>query len=148
MRPQFNNDGFEERVIEIKRVSKKTAGGNTISFAALVVVGNKSGKVGTGYSKASDVASAVTKAVAQAKKTLIDVVMKGTTIPHDVENKYCAAKVFLKPAPVGSGIIAGGAVRTVLNLAGIHDISGKMLGSNNKMCNIRCTLDALKKLKG
>ncbi len=144
----YNNDGFEERVIEVKRVSKKTAGGNTISFAALVVVGNKSGKVGTGYSKASDVASAVTKAVAQAKKTLIDVKMNGSTIPHDVEDKYCSAKVFLKPAPKGSGIIAGGAVRTVLELAGVHDVSSKMLGSNNKISNIRCTLAALEKLRG
>lgn len=144
----YNNDGFEERVIEVKRVSKKTTGGNAISFAALVVVGNKNGKVGSGYSKALDVASAVTKAVAQAKRTLIDIKMNGTTIPHDVEDKYGSAKVFLKPAPKGSGIIAGGAVRTVLELGGIHDISSKMLGSNNKICNIRCTLDALKKLKG
>ena len=143
----FNNDGFTERVIEVKRVSKKTAGGNTISFAALVVVGNKSGKVGSGYSKASDVASAVTKAVALAKKTLIDVKMKGTTIPHDVASKYCSAKVFFKPAPKGSGVIAGGAIRTVLELAGVHDVSSKMLGSNNKISNIRCALEALSKLK-
>ena len=144
----YNNDGLEERVIEIKRVSKKTTGGNAISFTALVVVGNKNGKVGAGYSKAKDVSSAITKALAQARKSMINVKLKATTISHDVTNKYSSAKVFLKPAPEGSGIIAGGSIRTVLELAGIHDISSKMLGSNNKLCNIKCTIEALEKLKG
>lgn len=138
---------FEERVIEVKRVSKKTTGGNAITFTALVVVGDKKGKVGGGYAKAKDVSSAVTKAIAVAKRTLITVPMNGTTVKHDVEDKYGSAKVFIKPAPKGSGIIAGGTVRTVLELAGVSDVSSKMLGSNNKICNVRCALKALKKLK-
>jgi small subunit ribosomal protein S5 len=150
MRMPNNNrpsDGFEERVMEVKRVSKKTTGGNAISFTALVVVGDKKGKVGGGYAKAKDVSSAVTKAIAQAKKSLITIPMNATTITHDVAAKYGAAKVFIKPAPKGSGIIAGGTIRTVLELAGVSDVSSKMLGSNNKICNIRCAIIALKKLR-
>jgi len=142
------NDGFIERVVEVKRVTKKTTGGSSISFAALVVVGNKNKKVGFGYAKAKDVSSAVTKAVLKAKKSMIDVKIKDTTISHDVNHKYGSAKVFLKPAPKGSGIIAGSSIRTVIELAGITDISSKMLGSGNKICNIRCTIEALGTLKG
>jgi small subunit ribosomal protein S5 len=140
-------DDFEERVIQLKRVSKKTKGGNTIAFAALVVVGDKNGKVGVGYGKASDVSSAMSKAMSSARKEMINVTIKNGTITHPVENKYGSAKVLLMPAPKGAGIIAGGVVRTVLELAGMSDISSKMLGSNNKMCNIRCALEALQKVK-
>ena len=138
---------FEERVIQIKRVSKKTSGGNTIGFSALVVVGDKKGRVGIGLGKAKDVSSSVQKAVSQAKRNLINVKLKNTTIAHEVHSTFGAAEVFLKPAPKGSGIIAGGAVRVVLELVGGKDISAKMLGSNNRSSNLKCALEALKKLK-
>ncbi len=138
---------FQEKVIEIKRVSKKTKGGNSIGFTALVVTGNKAGKVGSGLGKALDVAEAVRKATEKAKDNLIDVVIANDTIPHEVTAKYKSAVVLMKPAPKGSGIIAGGAVRNVVELAGIKDISSKMLGSSNKVANVRCALEALSKLK-
>ncbi|HLC93757.1 MAG TPA: 30S ribosomal protein S5 [Patescibacteria group bacterium] len=139
---------YEEKVIQIKRVSKKTRGGNKIGFTALVVIGNKGGKVGTGLGKATDVTSAVQKAVQTAKNNMVTVKLKGSTIAHEVEDKYGASRIILKPAPEGSGIIAGGSVRSVVELAGIKDISAKILGSNNKVGNVRCTLSALGKLKG
>ena len=138
---------FEERVIQIKGDSKKTSGGNTIGFSALVVVGDKKGRVGIGLGKAKDVSSSVQKAVSQAKRNLINVKLKNTTIAHEVHSTFGAAEVFLKPAPKGSGIIAGGAVRVVLELVGVKDISAKMLGSNNRSSNLKCALEALKKLK-
>lgn len=138
---------FEEKVIQIKRVSKKTRGGNSISFTALVVVGNKQGKIGMGLGKAMDVAEAVRKAIERAKSDLVTINIKGNTISHEVSAKYKAAEILMKPAPEGSGIIAGGAVRSVVELAGIKDISSKMLGSSNKQCNLVCTMEALKKLK-
>lgn len=139
---------FEEKVLQIRRVSKKTKGGNTISFAALVVVGNKNGKVGSGYAKARDVATAIGKAVAKAKRNMLDVKIKDTTIAHPVSAKYESAHVILKPAPKGTGVIAGGSIRSVVELSGIKNISAKMVGANNKVSNIRCTIDALRKLKG
>ncbi len=139
---------FEEKVIQIKRVSKKTKGGNSISFTALVVVGDKKGKVGTALAKSKDVATAVQKAIAKAKDNLIEIKIKDTTIAHEVFAKFGAARVLLKPAPEGTGIIAGGTVRDVVELAGIRNVSSKMLGSNNKVSNVRCTLKALQKLKG
>ena len=138
---------FEEKIIEIKRVSKKIKGGNTIGFAVLVVVGDRDGRVGYGYGKALNVADAIGKAVSSAKKNTYSVKLAGKTISHQVEAKVGASKVLLKPAPEGAGVIAGGSVRTVLELAGIRDISSKVLGSNNKLLNVRCTLKALKKLK-
>ncbi len=139
---------FEEKVIQIKRVSKKTKGGNKIGFTALVVIGDKKGRVGVGLGKAKDVSSAVQKAVSAAKKTALMVKIKDNTIAHEVKAKSGSARVLLMPAPVGSGIIAGGSVRNVVELAGIKDISGKMLGSNNKIENVRAAIDALRKLKG
>lgn len=135
---------FEETVVEIKRVSKKTKGGNTMRFTALVVIGNKKGKVGVGLSKAPDVRGAIMKAVDFAKRRLIEVPMLGTTIPYSVNEKFSAAKVILKPAPAGSGIIAGGPVRVVLEAAGIKDAVGKSLGTTNKASNVYATLRALK----
>ena len=146
-RTQVRTDDFQERVIQIKRVSKKTKGGSTVSFAALVVVGDKKGQVGTGYGRGRDFISGITKSITMAKKELIKVEMKNGSIPHEVQAKYGSAVVLLKPAPQGAGIIAGGSVRVVVELAGIKDISAKMLGSSNKICNIRCTLKALQMLK-
>lgn len=138
---------FEEKIIEIKRVSKKIKGGNAIGFTVLVVVGNRNGKVGYGYGKALNVADAIGKAVSSAKSKMYEVKINGKTISHDVDAKVGASRIMFKPAPEGTGIIAGGSVRTVLELAGIKDISSKVLGSNNKLANVRCTIKALKKIK-
>ncbi len=141
-----STDEFQERVIQIKRVSKKTKGGSTMSFAALVVVGDKKGRVGSGYGKGRDVSSGITKAVSSAKRELFNIPIVDGTIPHEVRAKFGSAMVLLKPASKGAGIIAGGTVRTVVELAGIRDVSAKMLGSSNKILNIKCTIKALNKL--
>lgn len=134
---------FEETVVQINRISKKTKGGNQIRFSALVVVGDRKGKVGVGLAKATDVRHAIGKAISQAKKRLITVPLRGTTIPYSVHEKFSAAKVLLKPAPPGSGIIAGGPMRVVIEAAGIRDASGKILGTKNKISNVYATLKAL-----
>ena len=134
---------FEEKVVQVNRVSKKTKGGNKIGFSVIVVVGNKKGKVGVGLGKAKDVASAIRKAVNRAKKSLVSVPIVYGTIPYDVLIKRGAAKVLLKPAPEGSGVIAGGAVRVVVEAAGIRNISSKILGTKNPASNIYATLEAL-----
>ncbi|MDO8487295.1 MAG: 30S ribosomal protein S5 [Candidatus Curtissbacteria bacterium] len=137
---------FEEKVVQVNRVSKKTKGGNKISFSVLVVVGDKKGRVGVGLGKAKDVASAIRKAVNYAKKHLINVPIKNGTIESDIFLKLGAAKVLLKPAPEGSGVIAGGAVRVVVEAAGIRNISSKVLGTKNQASNVYATLEALKRL--
>jgi small subunit ribosomal protein S5 len=134
---------YEETVVQINRISKKTKGGNQIKFSALVVVGDKKGKVGVGLAKAKDVRNAIRKAITTAKKNLIVVPLKGTTVPYSVLEKFSAARVMIKPAPPGSGIIAGGPMRVVMVAAGIHDASGKILGTKNKISNVYATLKAL-----
>ena len=134
---------FDERVIQVNRVSKKTKGGNRMSFSILVVVGDKKGRVGVGLGKARDVASGIRKASSYAKKHLITVPITNGTIPHDVLIKRGAAKILLKPAPEGSGVIAGGAVRSVVEAAGIRNISSKVLGTKNQASNVYATLAAL-----
>lgn len=138
---------FFERVVQVNRVSKKTKGGDKRSLSVLVVVGDRKGKVGVGLGKAQEVQSAVRKATAYAKKHLIDVPLKGTTIPHSIFVKVGAAKVLLKPAREGTGVIAGGAVRIVVEAAGIHNIVSKILGTENQASNVYATLEALKRLK-
>lgn len=138
---------FEEKVVQINRVSKKTKGGNRISFSALVVVGDRKGRVGVGLGKAADVATAMRKGSTYAQKRLIDVPIKGTTIPHEIQVKLGAARLLLKPAPAGSGVIAGGPVRAVVEVAGIRDVVGKILGTSNKASNVYATFEALKRLK-
>ncbi len=138
---------FEEKVVQVNRVSKKTKGGNKIGFSVLVVVGDKKGRVGVGLGGAPDVASAVKKAVVYARKHLFTVPMKKTTIPHEVFVKLGAAKIMLKPAPPGTGVIAGGPVRSVVEAAGIRDISSKILGTKNKASNVYATMEALKQLR-
>lgn len=138
---------YEERVVQIKRVSKKTKGGNNVGFTALVIIGDKKGRVGIALGKAKDVSSAVQKGITKAKENVVDLSLIGGTIPHRVINKFKSAQVLLMPAPVGSGIIAGGTVRDVMQLAGIKDISAKMLGSSNKSANAYCTMQALKSLR-
>ncbi len=143
---QRNTDGFEEKIIKINRVSKKTKGGNKIGFSALMVVGNRKGKVGVGLGKAPDVALAIKKGIAVAKKHLVEVPIIKGTIPFRIDLKSGAAKIILKPAPPGSGVIAGGAVRNVVTAAGIENISSKVLGTKNQASNVYATLEALTRL--
>ncbi len=138
---------FEETIVQVNRVSKKTKGGNKIGFSVLVVVGDRKGRVGVGLGQAPDVSSAVRKGVSYAKKHFITVPMKGRTIPHEVRVKRGAAYVMLKPAPPGTGVIAGGAVRAVAEAAGIRDIVSKILGSKNQASNVYATMEALRHFK-
>lgn len=137
---------FQETVVQVNRVSKKTKGGNQMRFSVLVVVGDRKGKVGAGLGKAPDVVSGIQKAISYAKKHMVVVPMRGTSIPYPIKTKYGAAIVLLKPAPAGSGVIAGGPVRAVLEAAGVRDIVAKMLGSNNKTTNVYAVIEAIKKL--
>lgn len=151
---QFKNMGrykeeseFSEKVIQVNRVSKKTRGGNKIGFSVLVVIGDQKGQVGVGLGKASDVQSAIKKAITYAKKHLLKVPLRGTTIPHPINVKLGAAKIMLKPASAGTGVIAGGAVRAIAEAAGIHDILSKVLGTSNKASNVYATMEALRNLR-
>lgn len=143
----MNDEEFEEKVVQVNRVSKKTKGGNRIGFSVVVVVGDRKGRVGVGLGKAPEVSSAVQKAVKYAKKHLITVPLRKTTIPHEIRVKRGAAEVLLKPATPGTGVIAGGAVRAVVAAAGITDIVSKVLGTKNQASNVYATLEALKKLR-
>lgn len=141
-------DEFDQKVIEIARVTRVTKGGKRFSFRATVVVGDRKSRVGVGTAKGNDVASAVEKAVRLAKKRFFIVPLKNTTIPHLVQVKYSSAVVLLKPSSSGNGIKAGGAVRIIANLAGIKDLSGKVISRTNNKINIaRATIEALKQLK-
>lgn len=136
-----------ERVVQVNRVSKKTKGGDKRTLSVLVVVGDKKGQVGVGLGKAAEVQAAVRKATSYASRHMIKVALKGRTIPHPVLVKKGAAKILLKPAPVGTGVIAGGAVRVVAEAAGISDIVSKILGTKNQASNVYATLEALGKLR-
>ncbi|WP_334329129.1 30S ribosomal protein S5 [Companilactobacillus sp. HBUAS59699] len=138
---------LEDRVVSINRVTKVVKGGRRLRFAAIVIVGDKNGHVGFGTGKAQEVPEAIRKAVEDAKKNLINVPMVGSTIPHEVIGRYGAGKIMLKPAVEGSGIAAGGAVRAVLELAGVGDITSKSLGRNTPINVIRATIEGLKEIK-
>jgi len=139
---------WQERVVQIRRVTKVVKGGKKLSFRAIVVVGNERGLVGVGVGKAADVIGAVKKGVADAKKQLVDVPLtKANSIPHPANGTGGGAKVLMRPASPGTGVIAGGAVRTVLELAGVQNILAKQLGSNNPLNNARATLGALGSLR-
>jgi len=138
---------FEQKIIDLARVTRVMAGGKRMRFRACVVIGNKRGQIGFAIAKGADVTLAVNKAVTKAKKELITIITKKDTIPHEVRVKYKAAQILLKPAPVGTGIKAGGAVREVLAISGIPNIVAKILGSNNKINNVKATFVALQKLK-
>lgn len=138
---------LQDKVVFINRVAKVVKGGRRFSFSALVVVGDGQGHVGAAMGKAREVPEAIRKATARARKDLLAVPMKGHTIPHPVTTKFGAARVLIKPAPPGTGVIAGGGVRAVMELAGIRDVVTKSLGSSNANSVVHCTLKALRELR-
>jgi small subunit ribosomal protein S5 len=140
-------DEFDERVFDIARVTRVMAGGKRMRFRVCVAIGDHKGKIGTGVGKGADVTAAVKKAVNKARKEMIDVPLINDTIPHEIYNKYCAAKIMFKPAARGKGVIAGGVVRVILELAGVKNITSKILGSGNKLSNALCTIEALNNLR-
>lgn len=142
-----NETNLNDRVIHINRTSKVVKGGRRFSFSALIVVGDGSGNVGYGLGKAKEVPEAIRKGVEKAKKNMIFVPIQGTTIPYDVMGKYGAGKVLLLPASEGTGVIAGGAVRAILEVAGVSDILSKCLGSNNPHNVVKATIRALQQLR-
>jgi small subunit ribosomal protein S5 len=144
----INRDDFEEAIVNIGRVTKVVKGGRRFRFTALVVVGDKNGTIGVGTGKAKEVPDAIKKALDDAFKSLVKVNLNGSTINHDIEHKYNASRILLKPASEGTGLIAGGAARPVLELAGITDIIAKSLGSNNPNNLVNATVQALARIKG
>lgn len=138
---------LKEKLVTLNRVAKVTKGGRTFSFAAIVVVGDGNGTIGHGLGKAREVASAITKAVDDAKKSLIKVPIYNGTIPHEQHGRYGAGKVLIKPAADGTGVIAGGAMRAVLEVAGVHNVLAKSLGTSNPHNVVKATVDALGKLR-
>ncbi|PIR93346.1 30S ribosomal protein S5 [Candidatus Falkowbacteria bacterium CG10_big_fil_rev_8_21_14_0_10_43_10] len=140
-------DEFEQKIVHIARVTRVMAGGKRMRFRACVAVGNRKGKVGIGLAKAADVTNAISKAVDQAKKNIVNVQILDGTIAHDINQKFGAARIMLKPAKQGTGTIAGGAVRVILELAGIKNVVGKIFGTNNPVNNVKCVMEGLRGLK-
>lgn len=142
-----NKEEFEQQILDIARVTRVMAGGKRMNFRACVAVGDRNGKIGVGLAKGADVAIAVNKAANQAKKDMVSVPLVYETIPHEIKYKYGAAEILFKPSKQGRGIIAGGIVRVILELSGIKNVTSKILGTNNKMNNAKCTVEALRNLK-
>ncbi|MDD4900487.1 MAG: 30S ribosomal protein S5 [Patescibacteria group bacterium] len=146
-RGEGKDEEFEQKMIDIARVTRVMAGGKRMRFRACVAIGNKKGRVAIGLAKGADVTGAVTKAVNKAKKEFTDVPIVNETIPHEIYQKLGAAKILLKPAKKGRGLITGGVVRIILELSGVKNITGKILGTGNKVNNAKCVMEALKNLK-
>lgn len=141
------SDGLDKKMVTVNRISKTVKGGRKMRFNAVVVVGDHNGKVGVGMGKATEVTLAIEKATADAKRHLVDVSLKGTTIPHEITGRFETTKILMMPSKEGSGVIAGGAVRDVVELAGIKDITTKSYGSNNPVNCVKATFDGLMKLR-
>lgn len=153
-RRQNNREGgdrerseFDQKVVEVKRVTRVVAGGKRMRFRALVVIGDHKGKVGMGLKKGADVAESVNKAVTAAKKNMVVLPLVNGTIPHELIIKYKSSSLMMKPAKPGTGVIAGGAVRSVMDLAGVKNVVSKMLGSNNKVNNVKAVFAAFRNMK-
>ena len=142
-----DNDGIIEKVVQVRRVTKVVKGGRNLRFSAMVVAGDKKGKVGVASGKGAAVPDAVRKAANNARKNMVSVQMKGTTLPYQVNAKYGAAKIMLKPASPGTGVIAGGGIRAVMEAVGVQDVLSKNLGSNNPVNTVKATVKALTSLK-
>src|SRR5690554_346777 len=145
--PRENVSEIESKLVNVNRVSKVVKGGRTLRFSALVVVGDKKGRVGIGMGKATEVPNAIEKATENAKKNMVSISLFKTTIPHEIKGKFGKSTVVLLPAKEGAGVAAGGSVRAVVELCGIKDLSGKVYGSRNKINTVKATLDGLLKLK-
>jgi len=143
---EIRRDELEQKLVDLARVTRVTKGGKRLSFRACVVIGDSKGQVGYGVAKGADVAIAITKAVSQAKKRMLKPKIINGTLPHEIKQKFKAARVVIRPGKQGRGVIAGGVVRTVLELAGYKDAVAKIIGSNNKINNVKATYNALKRL--
>ena len=147
MREQFADKTFEERILLIKRVTKKITGGSHITFVALVAVGDRKGRVGIGMGRWQEVPQAIRKGLTKAQKNMITIPVYKGTIPHEVTIKYKAGLVYLKPAPEGTGLKVGSVIRSIFDLAGVYNVSGKIIGSRNQIVNTQLVMQALQELK-
>jgi len=138
---------FEQRILDLARVTRVTKGGKHMRFRAFVLLGDKKGRIGWGLAKGADVSGAVNKSVRKAQKNMVTIPMVNETIPKEIRHKFGAAKILIKPAPRGTGIKAGGAIRAIFELAGVPNVVGKILGSNNKINNARAVFEAIERLK-
>jgi small subunit ribosomal protein S5 len=145
--PEKPKEEFEQRILDVARVTRVMKGGKRMSFRTCVVIGDKKGRIAVALGKGADVTLAVNKAVNKAKKNIVHVPIVRDTIPHEIMNKFGSAKILIKPASQGRGVIAGGVVRVILDLAGVKNVTSKILGTNNKVNNAKCTVLALSKLK-